>query len=189
VSHQPRPKERYYETRTALFSQGDIFNDVPLAYPLPAGEIAIEDPDDSGEATRSFLSGPLDYGAAMLITPTCSMRSQTPGREYAHPVRTLVPLRPVIELIDMGALDQAKRGLAEKRDSLINYMWIPADEQLGLPDSVALLYMPVTLHHDLIAHSRLTQLTQDAARQMQKKLAWHATSMLIDRAEFDPPLD
>lgn len=189
MSHQPRPKGSYYETRIDLYSQGDIFREVPLAYPSPAGEIAIEDPDIPEETARAFLSGPLDYGHAMLITPTCSMRSQTPGRDYAHPVRTLVPLRTVTELIDMTILDQSKRNLAEKRDSLINYMWIPGDEHLGIPESLALLYMPVTLHHAMIADQRVTQLARDAACQLQKKLAWHATSVLLDRADFDPPMD
>lgn len=187
MSHQPRPRATYYESRTALYSQGDIFRDVPLAYPAPAAEIAIEDTFE--ETARTFLSGPLEYGYAMLISPTCSMRSQTAGRDYAHPVRTLIPLRPVTELADMGILDQSKRNLAEKRDSLINYMWVPADESLGIPESLALLYMPVTLHHDMLDGLRVTQLGRDAACQLQKKLAWHATSVLLDRSEFDPPLD
>jgi len=186
VSHERRPRSDYYETRTELLSQGDIFADVPLAYPLPAHELGVESVD---ETVRLFLSGPLDFGPAMLITPTCSMRSQTPGREYAHPVRTLVPLRSVDELEEVGVLDAAKRGLAERRDSLINYMWIPGDRSIGIEDSLALLYMPVTLHSEMIAGTRLTQLTYDGASQLQKKLAWFATSVLLDHADLDPPMD
>lgn len=189
MSHERRPHGGYYETRTELLSQGDVFSDVPLAYPTPAGEIAMEEPESAEETARVFLSGPLDFGPAMLITPTCSMRSQTPERDYAHPVRTLVPLRPVAELVEAGVLDDAKRGLAERRDSLINYMWIPGDAALGIDDSLALLYMPVTLHHEMIIGSRATQLTYDATSQLQKKLAWHGTSVLLDRADFDPPMD
>lgn len=88
-----RPTSRYFEQRTELFSQGDIFVDVPLAYPMPAGEVMLDVSDETAETRRVFLSGPLDFGPAMLITPTCSMRSQTSGRAYVHPVRTLVPLR------------------------------------------------------------------------------------------------
>jgi hypothetical protein len=189
MSHEPRPRAEYYESRTDLYSQGDIFRDVPLAYPTPAAEIAIEDTDTPEETARTFLSGPLEYGLAMLISPTCSMRSQTAGRDYAHPVRTLVPLRPVTELTDMGILDRSKRNIAEKRDSLINYMWIPDNDTLGIPESLALLYMPVTLHHEMLDGLRVTQLAHDATCQLQKKLAWHATSVLLDRAEFDPPMD
>lgn len=125
----------------------------------------------------------------MLVTPTCSMRAQAGASEYAHPVRTLVPLRPIAELVDLGVLDRAKTGLAEKRDSLINYMYLPGEDSLGIPESLALLYMPVTLHHEMIAENRLTQLTREAACQMQKKLAWHSTSVLLTRAAFEPPLD
>lgn len=189
MSHERRPHGAYYEMRTDLLSQGDIFADVPLAYPTPAGEIIVDSADEPEEGARAFLSGPLDFGPAMLITPTCSMRSQTQGRSYAHPVRTLVPLRPVAELIEIGLVDAAKRGLAERRDSLINYMWLPGDAALEVEDSLAFLYMPVTLHHDLIVDNRVAQLTYDAASQLQKKLAWHATSLLVDRADFDPPMD
>ncbi len=49
--------------------------------------------------------------------------------------------------------------------------------------------MPVTLHHDMIDGLRVTQLAREAARQLQKKLAWHATSVLLERSDFDPPMD
>lgn len=186
MSHERRPQGDYYETRTGLLSQGDVFRDVPLAYPSPAREIAVEPVD---ETARVFLSGPLDFGPAILVTPTCSMRSQTLGRDYAHPVRTLVPLRSVTELEESGVLDAAKRGLAEGRDSLISYMWIPGDPSVGINDSLALLYMPVTVHHEMIVDNRVTQLTYDATSQLQKKLAWYATSVVLDRADFDPPMD
>ena len=186
MAHERRPSGEYYEMRTELLSQGDVFADVPLAYPMPAGEIVVE---EIGETARTFLSGPLDYGPALLITPTCSMRSQSPGRDYAHPVRTLVPLRSVADLERAGVLDRAKIGIAERRDGLINYMWTPGIPDVGIDDSLALLYMPVTLHHDMIVDARITQLTHDAACQLQKKLAWHATSVVLDRAEFDPPMD
>lgn len=186
MAHERRPQGPYFEQRTSLLSQGDIFRDVPLAFPSPADAIVLEDAADTG---RSFLSGPLDYGPAMLITPTCSMRSQAPGLDYAHPVRTLVPLRPVTELIELGILDASKRGLADARDSLINYMFVPSHPRLGLGETLALLYMPVTLHHDMIADARITQLTYDASSQLQKKLTWFASSLLADRADFDPPMD
>lgn len=185
MSHEHRP-DNYYEERIPLLSQGDIFLDVPLAYPAPADELLVEDDHVEG---RRFLSGPLTIGPAMLITPTCSMRAQTGAAEYAHPVRTLVPLRPVSELLDLKILDVAKLRLAEKRDSLINYMYIPAEPEMGLDESLALLYMPVTLHHEMIDGSRAVQLTSDAASQLQKKLVWHSSSVLLQRRDFEPPMD
>jgi hypothetical protein len=91
--------------------------------------------------------------------------------------------------MDVGILDKARLGLARSRDSLINYMYFPPDLDLGLAESMALLYMPVTLHHDMIVDQRIAQLTRDAAQQLQKKLVWHSSSMLLSRSEFEPPLD
>ncbi|MBS1842862.1 MAG: hypothetical protein JST53_00455 [Actinobacteria bacterium] len=162
---------------------------MPLAYPLPAEEILVDEDESEGEGDRRFVSGPLSVGLAMLITPTCSMRAQGDAEGYAHPVRTLVPLRPVQELTELGVLDPARLRLAEKRDALINYMFVPGSSDLGIEDSFALLYMPVTLHHKMIDEQRVTQLTYDAASQLQKKLTWHASSVLLQRDDFDPPMD
>lgn len=161
---------------------------MPLAYPLPADELIIEE-SESGVGDRRFISGPLSIGSAMLVTPTCSMRAQGGSPGYAHPVRTLVPLRPVEELRDLQIIDSAKLRLAEKRDSLINYMYVPGSTELGIDESFALLYMPVTLHHKMIEDLRVTQLTYHAATQLQKKLVWHASSVLLQREDFDPPMD
>ncbi len=178
----------YYETRLELFSQGDIFRDVPLAYPSTADAIALPD-DEESAGSRRFLSGPFDVGLAMLTTPTCSMRAQGAPDRYAHPVRTLVPVRPFEELIDAGILDVSRAGLARKRDALINYMYLPANDELGLPESVAFLYMPVTIHHEFLIGQRITQLAAEGARQLHSKLVWFASGLKLDRATFEPPLD
>jgi hypothetical protein len=49
----PRPERPsgagYFECdRVELFSQGDVFRDVPLAYPLPADELVIDDVEGGG---------------------------------------------------------------------------------------------------------------------------------------------
>lgn len=63
---QERPaNDSYYETRHELLSQGAIFRDVPLGYPLPPGQIG-EDPNAPAGA-RQFLSGPFEVGDAMLV--------------------------------------------------------------------------------------------------------------------------
>jgi hypothetical protein len=96
ADHRPADDEYYEPESTDLFSQGDIFRDVPLAYPTVLGELrAGEDLDDEDSddwlaaGKRRFLSGPLDFGHTMLITPTCAMSAQG-AFGYAHPVRTLV---------------------------------------------------------------------------------------------------
>jgi hypothetical protein len=38
---RPRDADYYERDRVELFSQGDLFRDVPLAYPLPADELVI----------------------------------------------------------------------------------------------------------------------------------------------------
>src|SRR5439155_23281808 len=101
------PDADYYERdRVELFSQGDLFRDVPLAYPLPADELVV---DEESGGSRRFLSGPLKFGPAMLITPSCSLGAQ--GIEgYGHPVRTLVPAPSLAGLLGRHGIKQT--GLA-----------------------------------------------------------------------------
>lgn len=187
MPRERRPADQdYYEERLAFLSQGDIFRDVPLSYPLPAREVA----DDEGGGARRFLSGPLDFGTAMLITPTCSMRAQA-ADGYAHPVRTLVPVMPLDEELTRDLrLDEEQLRFVRAYDGLINYMYLPASESLGLPESLALLYMPITLHHDIIDGQRITQLAVEGARQLQRRMVWFASGWQAEtRAMFDPPMD
>ena len=152
---RPADAEYYERDRVELFSQGDMFRDVPLAYPLPADELVV---DERSGGSRRFVSGPLEFGPAMLITPSCSLAGQgTAG--YGHPVRTLVPVLPLTELVERGVKgDRPQRSAALRPpdqlhvfDHLINYMYLPALEigelEFSIPESMAFLYMPVTLHH------------------------------------------
>ena len=86
-------------------------------------------------------------------------------------------------------LDAGRLGLLRKYDSLINYMYLPEMPEHAFPESVALLYMTVTLHHDMIEGQRITQLTFDAAQQLQRKLVHFSTSLVIPRSDFQPPMD
>jgi hypothetical protein len=186
---QERPQDAlYYETRHLFMSQGDIFRDVPLSYPLPPREI-VYDPD-APTGARQFLAGPFETGYAMLLTPTCSMRAQqTTEATYAHPVRVLAVIRSVAELIDCGLFTPDRLGLLRKYDGLNNYMHLPALDAAGFPESVALLYMTVILHHDIIEGQRITQLAYPAAQQMQRKLVLFSSGLPVDRNEFKPPMD
>lgn len=188
MAREERPADdQYYESRLPLLSQGDIFRDVPLAYPIPADRV-VEN-ESSGE--RLFLAGPFEVGLAMLTTPTCSMRAQgADARDYAHPVRTLVPVVPLTQgLMASLEIDSGKLGILRKYDSLINYMYIPRNDDLGLEESLAFLYMPVTLHHAFIDGQRVTQLTKEGAKQLHRKLTWFSTGWLESRELFDPPMD
>ncbi len=191
----PRPErpsdEDYYERdRVELFSQGDLFRDVPLAYPLPADELLV---DEEQSGSRRFLSGPLEFGPAMLITPSCSMGAQgTAG--YGHPVRTLMPVLPLTELVERGVVNDSALGDLRRFDHLINYMYLPplgVDElEFSMPESVALLYMPVTLHHAFLEGQRVSQLAYRGAQQLQRKLVWFFSGWLEENLDsFEPPMD
>jgi hypothetical protein len=84
---------------------------------------------------------------------------------------------------------EASSDLARKYDGLINYMYLPPHEPSGQPESMALLYMSITLHHDMIDGQRTTQLAVEGARQLHRKLVWFNTSWLEPRATFVPALD
>ena len=190
----PRPERPsdadYYERdRVELFSQGDLFRDAPLAYPLPADELVV----DEREGGRRFLSGPLEFGPAMLITPSCSLVAQGSGR-YAHPVRTLVPVLPLGQLVERGVVKEAALDELRRFDHLINFMYLPpleVDElEFSMPESLALLYMPVTLHHAFLEGQRVSQLAYRGAQQLQRKLVWFYSGWLEDDLDvFDPPMD
>jgi hypothetical protein len=189
-TREERPADAdYYEARLNLLSQGDIFDDVPLAYPIPPDTILD---DERFGGARRYLAGPLEYGRALLITPTCNMRSQgaAPGTDYAHPVRTLVPLVPLDEGLRQALkIDDSKYGMLKKYDELLAYMYLPAAAGLGVPESLAFLYMPITLHHDMVVDQRVTQLAAEGARQLHRKLVWFISGIRQFRAAFTPPLD
>ncbi len=134
----PRPERPadadYYERdRVELFSQGDLFRDVPLAYPLPADELVVD--QEVGGRSRRFLSGPLEFGPAMLITPSCSLAAQG-AAGYGHPVRTLVPAIPLAELVERGVIKETALSDLRRFDHLINYMYLPALENKELEFSI-----------------------------------------------------
>ena len=90
--------------------------------PLPADELVV---DDERGGSRRFLSGPLEFGLAMLITPSCSLGAQgTAG--YGHPVRTLVPVLPLAELVERGVVKETALDDLRRFDHLINYMYLAA---------------------------------------------------------------
>jgi len=113
---------------------------------------------------------------------------QIADARYAHPVRVLAVIRPVDELLRDGILTTARLGLLRKYDGLINYMYLP-DYTEEFPESVALLYMTVILHHDIIEGQRITQLAYEGAQQLQRKLVAFASGLLFNRSEFKPPMD
>lgn len=176
---QRPPDDAYYvEPWSDTFLQGDLFMDVPVAIPAPPDAVVM------AEGERRFVSGPFDAGPAMLISPSCAIAAQGPSvspGSYAHPARTLVPIRPVDELVDAGAIPDHNLGNL-RADRLRNYLYLPA--MRDLPESAALLYVPVTVHHDVIAQDRFAQLTGAAFWHLRVKLMAFVGGFLLDASEL-----
>ena len=113
---------------------------------------------------------------------------QTADVRYAHPVRVLAVMRSIDELLQRGVLTADRLGLLRKYDGLINYMYLPECPE-EFPESVALLYMTVILHHDIIEGQRIAQLAYKGAQQLQRKLVAFVSGLLVDRNDFKPPMD
>lgn len=141
---------------------------------------------------RSFLSGPFETGFGMLITPTCSLRSQPADAQvpYSHEVRTLVPILPFDDekFVKAGILNADAIKQVRTHDSAINYMYLPALSGV-MPEGLALLYMPLTMHHDVIDGNRVAQLSLEGARQLHRKLVRFYSGWEEGRDFFQPPMD
>ena len=58
---------------------------------------------------------------------------------------------PIEQLVERGVIKETALNDLRRFDHLINYMYLPPLEvgevDFSMPESLALLYMPVTLHH------------------------------------------
>lgn len=178
-SWDPRPADAsYYEARTEYLRQGDVFADVPLGYPWPPDAV------DHSDGNRKFLSGPFEPGFGMLTTPTCSMAAQGAPGKYSHQVRMLAPVLPLDRLVDenvvkAGAIDELR-----KFDHLANYFYLPPIADAGMPESLALLYATITIHHDYLKDRRVAQLSEQAEVHLKYKLSAMFTGFRFSHADF-----
>lgn len=178
---RPSDEEYFVAPWSEGFLQGDVFKDVPVGFASPPDAVVM------AEGERRFISGPFDAGDAMLISPSCAIAAQgataTAGM-YAHPVRTLVPIRPVAELLEGGAVTEQNVALL-RADRLVNYLYLPAFGDR--PEGAALLYMPISMHHEVISEERMAQLTGPAFWQLRVKLMLFYGSFLLDPTELGEP--
>jgi hypothetical protein len=175
---RPADDDYYVEPWSDTFLQGDLFEDVPIAISAPPDAVVM------AEGERRFVSGPFDAGPAMLISPSCAIAAQgptAPPGAYAHPARTLVPIRTVAELVEAGAIPERNLGLL-RSDRLVNYLYLPALKER--PEGAALLYMPLSVHHDVIADNRVAQLTGAAFWHLRVKLMAFVGGFLLDPSEL-----
>lgn len=151
---------------------------MPIGFATPPNAVVV----DEGE--RRFITGPFDSGPTMLVSPSCAIAAQgieLPAGAYAHPARIIVPLRPLEELLESGAIPQTNLPNL-RQDRLRNYLYLPKSP--FLVESVGLLYMPVTMHHDVIAKQRIAQLTGTAHWHLRAKLMVFAGGFLVDPSNF-----
>lgn len=120
----------------------------------------------------------------MLLTPTCSMHAQG-GEGYAHPVRVLAPVLSVEHLVEPGAVKDAALPDLRTFDHLMNYLYLPPIEEYNFPESLALIYGAITVHHDYLVDHRIAQLGEEAAIHMKLKLAAHFSRSLFSHADFE----
>src|SRR5204863_3233210 len=98
---RPSDSDYYERDRVELFSQGELFRDAPLAYPLPADELVIDE-DERGGSRRFLKQAP--RVRACDIHHAALLAGRAGGGGYAHPVRTLVPVLPLTELAERGVV-------------------------------------------------------------------------------------
>jgi len=162
---RPADDDYFVGPWSPVFFQGDIFENVPLGFPAPPDAVILQ------EGTRRFITGPFDAGLAMLVNPTCLMAAQgAPEGSYAHPARTLAPIRPVDELLADKVISESSLGHL-RGDRKRGFMYLPSSAELGWRESAALLYLPITIHHTVIAQDRVAQLTGSAF--------WHLRVLLM----------
>lgn len=178
---KPRDGDYFVAPWSAGFLQGDLFKDVPLGFAAPPDAVVM------AEGERRFITGPFDAGPAMLLSPSCAIAAQGAQAEagmYAHPARIMAPIRSVDDLLQHGAVTEENVPLL-RADRLVNYFYLPADGERA--EGAALLYLPITVHHDVISNERTAQLTGTAFWHLRVKLMLFYGSFLLDPAELGEP--
>lgn len=174
-----RPNDNeYYANRTSYLRQGDLFANVPLGYPFPPEAINHE------EGKRKFLAGPFEAGFGMLVSPTCSFIAQ--GADgYAHPVRMVAPVLSVEHLAKEGAVKRGSLEDLRSYDHLVNYFYLPPIDEMGMPESLVLLYASITLHHDYLEENRIAQLSEIGAIHLKYKLTAMFSGSRFGHVDFE----
>jgi len=167
------PADMYRQNRTKLFSQGDIFADLPF-----------NDLELSDDAERQARIIRVWRSNAMLITPTDAMRARGATDRYSGP-----PTRTVIPVLDLDKADVTDLERLTTVDGLFHYMYLPEDPVSKLRRSIAVLSMPTTVSAPLLERfERVTQLSVQGTRQLQLKLVEYSSSLTkrLEREDFNP---
>lgn len=122
------------------------------------------------------------------------MAAQGEPGSYAHPIRTLAPVLPLERLVAEGAVKDGSLDDLRRYDHLVNYLYLPAIEDASMPESLALLYAAITVHHDYLEGEddaggesksrRIAQLSEVAAVHLKYKLTALFAGELFSHADF-----
>jgi hypothetical protein len=122
------------------------------------------------------------------------MAAQGETGTYAHPIRTLAPVLPLEHLVTEGAVKEGALDALRRYDHLVNYLYLPAIEGASMPESLALLYAAITVHHDYLEGDddtgaegesrRIAQLSEVAAVHLKFKLTALFAGELFSHADF-----
>jgi hypothetical protein len=107
------------------------------------------------------------------------------GEGYAHPVRTLAPVLSVEHLVERAAIKEAALPDLRVHDHLVNYLYLPPIEEHDFPESLALLYGAITIHHDYLEERRIAQLSEAAAVHLKFKLTAFVSGSLFSHGDFE----
>jgi hypothetical protein len=122
------------------------------------------------------------------------MAAQGEAGKYAHLIRTLAPVLPLERLVTEGAVKQGALDDLRRYDHLVNYLYLPPIEEASMPESLALLYAAITIHHDYLEGDedadaeaksrRIAQLSEVAAVHLKYKLTALFAGELFSHADF-----
>lgn len=166
---RPADEDYYVDVRTEHVAQGDVFRDVPFRWPATGGEIVGFD------------------GFGMLITYTSGMMKQPPGtREYKHRFRLMAPIFTLSMLAEQG-LSEDQLLEIRRSDKYANFMYLPAYPS-DFEESAVLPFRPALVEQGALEGTRVTQLRESAALQLQLKLATTFLGGKWDPADLEPDL-
>lgn len=191
----PRPSDNsYYEERFPFLSQGDIFDLLPLLLVPP--ELSFLET----EHALPVAAIPVLETRGIIVTPTCDFRRRGADDLAAHPDVDPYTLRQQLVVARVLSFDEWERAtpaagradrVAQLRsyDNQRQYMYLPHLEGAygeSMVDFGSMWTLPLEL---LRRSTRLTQLAEAGAVQLQYKLTMYGTALIVERDRLRPPMD
>ena len=101
----------------------------------------------------------------------------------------LAPVLSIEHLVKAGTVKEAALPDLRKFDHLMNYFYLPPIDDHGFPESLALIYGAITVHHDYLVDRRIAEVGEEAAIHLKLKLSAHFSGSLFSHADFEDDLD